>query len=61
MLALFHSDTHTLPQWAYGRVRVPRNLDPVLYHFSALLEFLSVSDPTMIMVVELLESFLSAY
>ena len=42
-------------------VRVPRDLDRALYHYSVLEEFLSVSDPTMILVVEPLESFLSAY
>ena len=52
---------HSLPQYAYGMVRVPRNLDPALYHCSVLVEFLSVSDPTMMLVVELLESFISAY
>ena len=42
-------------------VRVPRNLDRALYHFPVLVEFLSVSDPTLILLFELLESFISAY
>ena len=42
--------THTLPQQASGIVRVPRNLDPPLYHCPVLVESLSVSDPTMILV-----------
>ena len=41
-------------------MRVPRNLDPALYHCPVPVEFLSVSDPTMILMVELLESFISA-
>ena len=49
-----------LPQSAYGIVRVPRILDPALYHCLVLGKFLSVSDPTIILVVELLESFISA-
>ena len=45
----------------HGMMRVPRNLDPALYHCLVLGEFLSACDPTMILVVELLESFISAY
>jgi hypothetical protein len=40
---------------------VPRHLDLALYHCPVLGEFLSVSDPTMILVVELLESFIASY
>ena len=42
-------------------VRVPRNLDSGLYHYPVPVEFLSVSYPAMILVAELLESFISAY
>ena len=42
-------------------VRVQRNLDPALYHCPALVEFLSVFDPAMILVVQLLEPFISAF
>ena len=42
-------------------MRVPRNVDPALYHCPVFIEFLSVSDPTLILAVELLESFLSVY
>ena len=41
-------------------LRVPRNLDLAFYHYPVLVEFLSVSDPTMMLVVELLESFIAA-
>ena len=40
---------------------MPRNLDPAFCHCPVPVEFLSVSDPTMILVVELLESSISAY
>ena len=53
--------THTLPQWVHRRVRVPRDLDSTLYHCLVFVKFLSVSDPTMILMIELLESFISAY
>ena len=52
---------HSLPQLAYGMLRVSRNLDPALNHCYVLIEFLSVSDRTMFLEVELLESFISAY
>jgi hypothetical protein len=52
---------HSLSQLAYGMTRVPRNPDPVLDHCTVLDEFLSVFDSTMILVVELLESFIPAY
>lgn len=40
---------------------VPRDLDPAFYHCFVLVEFLSVSESTIIRVVEILESFISAY
>ena len=45
----------------YGMVRVPRNLDRALFQCHILVEFLSVSDPAMILMVELLESFILAF
>ena len=45
----------------YGIVRVSRNLDPALYQCLVFVEFLSVSDTTIILVFELVESFISAY
>ena len=57
---LSHSDTHYLNRHMVG-VRVPRDLDRALYHCPALAESLAVSDPTMILVIELLNSFISAY
>ena len=60
MRVLSHSNTHHL-SGVYGRLRVPRNLDSALYHCFVLVELLAVSDPTMILVVELLESSIAAY
>ena len=60
MRGLSHSDTHYLFE-GEGGVRVPRHLDRALNHCSVLGAFLSVSDPTMILVVELLESLISAF
>ena len=60
MLVLSHSDTRHL-SGVYGMVRVPRNLDSWFYNCSVLVELLSVFDPTLIRVVEPLESFISAY
>ena len=53
----------TVPQLTgvYGMLRVPRDLDPPLNHCPVLVECLSVSDSTMILVIELLESFILAY
>ena len=52
---------HSLPQLGYGMLRVPRDLDPALIHFPVLDEFFTVSDQTIILVVQPLESFISAY
>ena len=40
MLVLPHSDTHTLPHWIYGMVRVPRDLDSSFSNYPVLVEFL---------------------
>ena len=62
MLVLSHSDTRTTSHGVYGMVRVPRNLDSCLLStVHVLVELLSVFDPTLIRVVEPLESFISAY
>ena len=53
--------TVTQLTWVYGMVRVPRNLDPALCHCPVLVEYLSVSDLTMSLVVELIELFISVH
>ena len=45
----------------YGMVRVPRHLDQALHRCPVLVKCPSVFDPTMILVVKLLESFIAAY
>ena len=60
MRVLFHSDTHYLNRYMVWcgchEILIPCSTTVLFF-----VEFLSVSDPTLILVVELLESFTPAY